>query len=211
MKTRTFYEINKLRKNFLKEHADNYYYRESSSSILISAPHAVSQVRLGKYKVAEIGTLPIALVVADAIGANLMVKTRNDGDDANFDEKCAYREKLNNIIPNKIKYLVDIHGLAKFRPVDINLGINFGQNIEPNILLFETLASKLKTKGFSVEIDMPFCAGPKTISGSMAKIHSIWTIQIEVNCRLTNEPKNIDKLNSLIDTLIEVLGNTKDF
>ena len=172
--------------------------------MLISAPHGVPQTRLGKLKVAEIGTIPVATLFAQNTNSNLLIKTKNSHDDANYDTDCEYRKALENIIKNqKIKYLIDIHGLAKFRPFDINLGSNFEQNTKQNPKLLISLKNALESAGFSVSIDEPFCAGPQTIAGFFAKQYGIWSIQIEINCDITNNPKNIDKCNQLINTLID--------
>ena len=202
----SFKELNDIRKDLLAEHNDDHFYLKTNSSILISAPHGVSQVRLGKLKVAEIGTIPIAVLIAKHTNANLIVKTCNNDDDANFVTTCNYRQTIAKAIENqKIKYLIDFHGLAKRRPCDINLGINFGQNIARNEKLYKSLKNALENSGFNVYIDEPFCAGPQTIAGFFAKNYNIWTIQIEVNCAITNQPNNIEKFNLLINTLIDWL------
>ena len=133
-----------------------------------------------------------------------MIKTKNNDDDANFVEECPYRNTIAKAIKNQhIKYLIDFHGLAKKRECDINLGINFGQNIAKDEKWFSSLKNALDSTGFNVSIDNPFCAGQKTIAGYFAKNFNIWTIQIEINCSITNEPKNIEKYNLLINTLID--------
>ena len=201
----SFKNFGKLRKDLLAQNQDtDHVFFQTNSSVLISAPHGVPQVRLGKLKVAEIGTIPVTMLLAKHTNSNLLIKTQNNNDDANFDDDCEYRKTLSNIIKSQnIKYLIDIHGLAKFRPCDINLGSNFGQNTKLNQKLFNSLKSALETARFTVSIDEPFCAGPRTIAGAFAKSHGIWTIQIEINCNITNNPQNIDKCNKLLNTLID--------
>ncbi len=201
-----FAELTNTRKEILKNNSDDHVYFQTNSSILISAPHGVSQVRLGKLKVAEIGTIPIATAVANQMKTNLIIKTKNNDDDANFVEDCPYRQTIANAIKSQnIKYLIDFHGLAKKRPCDINIGINFGQNTKQNQKMFLSLKNALESQNFIVSIDEPFCAGPRTIAGFFAKEFNIWSVQIEINCAITNEPANIDKCNKLINTLIDWL------
>ena len=198
----TFNEFVKIRKDILAQNTEDYFFKQTNSSILLSAPHCVSQVRLGNFKQAEIGTISLAYEIATLTNANLLIKTKNNDDDANFFEDSSYRQKLNDIVESqKIKYLIDFHGLAKTRPCDINLGINFGQNICLNVQLFDSLVRALQNNGFSVYVDIPFAAGPKTIAGGTAKKFNIWTIQIEVNSNITNNPQNIQKCNLLIETI----------
>ena len=143
------------------------------------------------------------------INQNIDVEKLRDFNNKALDkivEECEYRNRIKTAISTQnIKYLIDFHGLAKRRPCDINLGINFGQNICRNEKLFNSLKNALEHSGFSVSVDEPFCAGPKTIAGSIAKQFNIWSIQIEINCAITNEPKNIDRCNLLINTIINWL------
>ena len=201
----SFKEAQHLRKEFIEENSNvDHVTIQTNNSVLVSAPHAVSQCRLGKPKVAEIGTVSTALLFAKATNSNLIIKTKNNDDDANYDEDCDYRKTIANMIKTQnIKYLIDFHGLAKFRPCDINLGCNFSQNTKPNQKLFLSLKSALETAGFTVFVDEPFCAGPKTISGYFAKNFNIWTVQIEINCDITNNPKNTSKYNLLLNTLTD--------
>ncbi|MDE6583571.1 MAG: N-formylglutamate amidohydrolase, partial [Clostridia bacterium] len=171
-----------------------------------SAPHGVSQVRLGESKFPEPGSLGLALEVQELTGAHLIAKTQNLNDDANFDEICPYKEKLKRYIKeNKIKYLIDFHGLSKKKPIDINLGVNFGVNVKPNEKLFDFLNERLTKKGFVVSIDQPFCGKSGTISGYIAKELEIWTIQVEVNCKYTNEAKYVSYLKDLIDCVVQTI------
>lgn len=201
----SFKTFSKIRKDLLLSYGENdHFFKQTNSSVLISAPHGVPQIRLGKFKVAEIGTIPVASIFAENTNSNLLIKTKNNNDDANYDADCQYRKQIENILKTQnIKYLIDIHGLAKFRPCDINLGSNFEQNIKQNPKLFLSLKNALESAGFSVSIDEPFCAGPQTIAGFFAKNFSIWTVQIEINCDITNNPKNIEKCNHLLNTLID--------
>ena len=208
---KSYKEKIKFRKRFLFEHCEeDFVCFTTNSNILISIPHAVSQIRLGKLKVAEIGTLPFGYLLAQELGANAIIKTKNNNDDANFDEVSSYRDKIEHLVSAKgIKYLVDIHGMKKSRECDVNLGINFGNNIKSNEKLFTALESELKRAGFSVQIDVPFMAGQRTIAGSFAKRFNIFTLQIEINCGITNESSNNKRANLLLQTITNVFKKVK--
>lgn len=196
----------KMRKKFLAEHQEEpFYYELGKSHILLSAPHAVSQVRLGKPKYAEPGTVSAALILAKRLNASYIVRTKNNEDDPNFDQQSPYREKIKYMLSVKgVKYLLDIHGLAKHRECDINLGIHLGENIKSNAPLFNKLEQSLKQAGFVVYVDQPFMAQASTISSYFAKEFGVWTVQLEINSKITNESANIGKLNLLLNTLTEV-------
>ena len=197
-----------LRKNILERNSDiDSVFIEGNNYVLISIPHGVDQIRLGKYKVAEIGTIPLGVLLAKYTQSHILIKTKNSYDDANFDLDCDYRKKLKKLIKQyNIKYLIDIHGLAKWRDCDVNLGINIGQNIKQNEEQFNKLNTMLNSV-FHVEIDNPFMGSGNTISCCINKEFDIWTIQIEINCGITNYSKNIEKFNKLLNILVQWIKN----
>ncbi len=197
-----------LRKKILSENSKHdHIFLCGQNNVLISAPHGVSQTRLGKHKVAEIGTIPLAALVASSTNSHALIKTKNNFDDANFDSDCMYRKSLAKIIKEKnIKYLIDFHGLAAHREMDINLGTNFGNNIKADEPVFKNLLSTLK-KDFKVVVDQPFMASETTISGHFSKEFNIFTIQIEVNCKITNKKENIDSFNKLASLICDWINS----
>lgn len=203
----------KIRQEFLKENYDNdYSVIYGKNRVLLSAPHGVSQIRLGKRKMKEPGSLGIALVLQELTNSNLIAKTQNNNDDANFDECSKYKTKINNMIEaGKVDYVLDLHGLAVFRPYDVNLGINFGKNIENDVPCFDMLYNNLTKNGFVVSIDQPFAGGGNTIAGSTKLKHeNLWTIQIEVNCSLTNNYKNFERVKLLVSILKDWINSLEN-
>ena len=90
MKNLTFNKFINERKKFLEENSKkDHVVLIGKNNILISAPHGVSQVRLGKYKVHEIGSLATALYLQNQTSCFLIAKTRNNNDDSKY--KIYYR------------------------------------------------------------------------------------------------------------------------
>lgn len=204
MKNFSFSKIQKKRKVFMKKNSSHdHVVVKGSGKVMISAPHGVSQVRLGKFKYSEIGSLTTSLYLQSETESALIAKTKNNNDDANFEVNCPYRRTLKDYIStNKIEYLIDIHGLSAERGYDVNFGTHLGQNIESNPELLKTLCDKLKKNGFSISIDQPFMAGAQTISGAMKKeFPNLWTIQIEINYAITNKIENVDRYECLLEIL----------
>ena len=202
--------LHQTRKDFIEQHKNkDHVYISGNNNILISSPHGVSQLRLGKLKQGEIGSLATALFLKNNSKCHLIAKTKNNNDDANFDEESLYKDAIRNIIQkHNIKYIIDIHGLAAFRECDINLGTHLGKNIENNLQVFENLQKLLEENNFITIIDQPFMAGSRTISGSMKnEFENIWTIQIEINCKITNKKENIAKLNTLLSLLLNWINS----
>ncbi len=202
----SFNKLHDKRREFLRSNRPyDHKIIEGTSSTLISVPHGVSQVRLGKLKSNELGSLATALFLKENTDCFLIAKTRNNNDDANFDDISEYKESLKNLIINKnLKYIIDFHSLASKRECDINLGINFGKNIEYNVQLFDLLCSLLKNNNFKISIDDPFMGGPNTISGTMKDVFDdIFTLQIEINGRITNNIENVEKYAKLLYVLLD--------
>lgn len=199
-------KIHANRINFLRNNQENdFYFNAGNNDVFISAPHGVSQIRLGKNKVAEIGSLTAALFLKEKHDTYFIAKTKNNFDDANFDLDCPYKKKVNEVFNDrKVKYLLDFHGLGPHRECDINLGTHLGKNIENNVEIFDNLVNLLTSNGFSVEIDQPFMAGKSTVSGYTKHMHEeAWTIQVEINCKITNEKTNFPKFEKLLNCFSE--------
>ena len=204
MKNLSFKNLHFNRRIFMTQNSDkDHVVINGIRPILLSAPHGVSQVRLGKYKAKEIGSVTTALYLAKLNDTYLIAKTQNNNDDANWDENSKYKNTIIDLINNKkIKYLIDIHGLSSKRKEDINLGIHLGKNIENNVDAFNNLQNLLNNNGFLVSIDQPFMAGRRTISGGMKyDFNKLWTIQIEINCAITNKKENFEKYKKLLMVL----------
>lgn len=97
--------------------------------------------------------------------------------------------------------------MSSKRECDINLGTNFGQNINADEKLFNVFYNELINAGFSVSIDNPFAASFPTISASVAKEFNIWALQVEINCSITDDLNSIVKLNKLINVFVDIVNN----
>lgn len=203
--TISFNKLYNQRKKILKDNRKDHIVIMGTNNILISAPHGVSQIRLGKYKAKELGSLSTALYLKNNTNCYLIAKTRNNNDDANFDDKSLYKDTIKSLIKkHNIKYIIDIHGLGNNRNCDINLGTHLGKNIQNNIAIFDLLNNLLITNGYKVSVDQPFMGGSHTIAGSMKnKYPKLWTLQIEINCAITNHIENFDKYKKLLNLLTQ--------
>lgn len=181
---------------------------EGTNRVLISVPHGVFQVREGKEKPSEMGSVMTALQLQRLTDSHLIAKTKTNLDDANYDIDCPYRDTIARLIESgKVKYIIDIHGLAFKREMDINLGTNDGRNIRMDNEVFNGLVQILQDNGINVSIDQPFKGGDRTIAGAFAsKYDNIWTLQIEVNARLTYDEKNFSQYMKLFEVLSNWIG-----
>lgn len=206
-----FYTLHNNRRSFIRQNIVNdHIVLVGKNKVLLSAPHGVSQVRLGRKKAREIGSITTALYLKESTNCFLIAKTRNNFDDANFDEKSAYKDDLVRVLKeNNVEYLLDIHGLAENRGIDINLGTNFGANIKGKEIAFDNLYNDFKKNGFIVTVDNPFMAGGNTIASfGKKKIDDLFFLQIEINCGITNKIENFDKYKKVLEILKNWIENT---
>lgn len=212
MKKLTFTYFKQLRRRFLNENSKrDHVVIEGNGPVLLSAPHGVPQLRLGKYKVPEIGSLATALYLQQCSGCFLIAKTKCNNDDANFDETSEYKNTARNlVVTHGIKYLIDFHGLGAHRDCDVNLGTHIGKNVKSDEQQFDRLHDALIKGGFKVSIDQPFMGGANTISGSLKnEFNDLWTIQIEINHAITNKIENFEKCLKLLDILNNWIAGLK--
>lgn len=94
-----FDKIQNSRKQFIINNSQkDHVVINSLANVLISAPHGVRQLRLGKIKGREIGSLATALFLKESTPSSFIAKTGNNNDDANFDEISDYKNSIISII-----------------------------------------------------------------------------------------------------------------
>ena len=180
--------IKELRNEFenIKASHKDFVFFQGEKQILISAPHAVYQLRDGNLKFPEPETALIALIL-NQMGYPCIIKTTNENDDANYDETSNYKDKIQNICDcNDIKFILDLHQINKYHIAEFCIGT--GKNVFNNLLNYSYLKSKILDhfyiNGFIAKLDDPFSASSKnTISGYFAR-RRIPSLQLEINTKL---------------------------
>ena len=183
-----------------------------SGNIILSAPHCVLHKRKKSIRPRETKTGVLVKTLAKKCDVYGIYKTKNEYNDANWDRFCEYKKEVTQIIKkDKIKTLIDIHGMAGWREEDICIGTNFGKNIYGNKKTVKEMVAIFNKYGFEkVTVDRPFSAThPYCVSAYIAKKCKIPTFQIEINLRYrTNtyeEFKEYPKLERALEEIIEML------
>ena len=180
-----------------------------NKKILLSAPHSVLHQRENNIRSSETRTGDIVKRVARESKSFGIYKIKPEFNDANWDKHCNYKTKVKEIVnKEKIKALIDFHGMAVHREQDICIGINNGQNIFGyNDIVKEMISIFKKYRFNNVTIDEPFNAKYEyCVSSYIAKECRIPTFQIEINLKYRSSIYNeYEKYNKLISALIEII------
>lgn len=195
-----------------KEKREPFVIKKGKGKVLISAPHSVEQTREGKIKYGEYQTGILANMLHDKLGCPVVYKTFNNGDDANYDSNCSYKEAVADFVfKNDILFLIDLHQLAPRRVENIDIGTGFGENIKqytdfPNIVWQEFAAQSIS----NITIDTPFDASyPYTVSSFISRHCGIPCIQIEINSRLVCDEYDdfcFDRIMAALTSIVNYLN-----
>ena len=148
LKNLTNNDIQQILDYFYKQKHENSFEFTlgNTTDILISAPHAVNQTRNEKEKFAEPYTAVIAKLLNKYYGYSIICKTKNIGDDANYDETSSYKDFLLKYCQKyKPILVIDLHGLAKNRDCTINLCTDFGKTLQDDTEMLGEVIEALKT------------------------------------------------------------------
>lgn len=157
--------------------------------ILLSAPHAVKQIRNNTIKAHEFYTGAIAECLAKQIGCACITKKylieNSTNDDPNTDnDSCAYKTAINQFLQqHEIKLFLDIHGLSSKRDSIVDICIDKGKNINQTEYVVNLQKCIEDTFGKnSYSIDKYFSAFSENIMSKW--IHTnfdISAIELEIN------------------------------
>ena len=171
---------------FNKEHEKPFELLEGTGKVMVSAPHSVPQTRNGRIKCAEPETGVLAYMLHESLDCPVIFKTKNCGDDANYDERSDYKDALvEYIAKHGVEFLIDLHLLSSERKVGVDLGTAENENIDGKEYLKAFLEEFSDSEFDPVLIDYPFAAkNPFTVSSYIRKNCGIQCMQIEINSRL---------------------------
>ena len=192
---------------------ESFLLERGDGTVMISAPHSVEQIRSGSPKYAEPQTGVLAKMLRDALNCPIICKTRNCGDDANYDEHSPYRDTLRDYInENHIKYLLDLHQMAPERKENIDLGTGRGVNISPDPLVADIVKNHFSARHISeISVNALFSASyPYTVSSTIFRECGICCLQIEINSRLLCDQYPDFCFDSVFSALSDTVRELRD-
>ena len=166
---------------------------EGELPVIVSAPHAVSQLREGRVKPSDDFTGAMALVVAELSGASAIVASRYDACDPNWDsfEACAYKQTLAGLVRQcGAVAVLDLHGVpaAASDAIEIGSADGFAVRAMPGVdefacrFLREQLHEHLERHGKTVSLNARHAArGPNTVTHAIARQCGVAALQFEIS------------------------------
>lgn len=206
--------IRELETFFSSEHEQSHEILDGRLNVMVSAPHSVSQLRNGKEKVAEIYTGVLAKMLHEELDCPVIYKTRNEGDDANYDRVCSYKEDLQKyIVHHRIGFLLDLHELSPSRKIMVDIGTGNFKNVKERdrAIVNQILYSFSKRRMGIIQFDTPFAgAYHHTVSSTIHRKCGIPCIQLELNSRLLYDNDKEYKINGVYQALKEAISGISE-
>lgn len=189
---------------------DDLFYLPGQLPAIVTAPHAVRQLRDGKPKFAEPATADLVRALHEKMGCYGLIKSKSMGDDANFDPYSGFRDFLVEAVTEEgILFGFDLHQMSSERPWDLILGTGYGKNVGGDTELVDVLVAEIEASepalDFAVDELFP-ASNENTVSASVARRAQIPYIQVELNSRLfhseTGGASDFERIQELLERML---------
>lgn len=188
----------------------NYQVFIGEVPILVSAPHAVCQLREGAVKDRDGMTGGIVEYLCEELGVFGIVRCWEAGDDPNYAEdewSAAYREEIVRLVREYgIKWVFDIHGCLDKHGFDMDIGVNGGKNVGCDMAMVESLAENWRQQDLDVRIDGKFVAKwPQAVSNYVHRETGVNCLQLELSGSTRTKEEQFEKFfRGFVRTIEEV-------
>lgn len=181
------YEANDF--NGIKYSERNYKVVVGQIPILVSAPHAVRQLRDGEMKERDGMTGGLAEYLCGKFGVWGVVRTWNADDDPNYgeDEQSEmYRKAMANLVREQgIGWVIDLHGCLNKYGFDMDIGVNGGENLACGLDEMDRIVQCWRELGLDVHVDRRFRAHRmQAVSNYVHCATGVNCLQMELSSRL---------------------------
>jgi hypothetical protein len=203
----------KTDKSINPEQEEPFWFSYGELPILVSAPHAVRHYRQKKIKMSDQFTGSTVYLLNKLTGCHAIATTKLYGGDPNFDSSCQYKEKVTEICGSKkVKFVLDIHGVARERDFDVDFGINDGKNLLGKTKMLEILERNFLNIGISrISRDHFAATGPNTIANYVARELKIPAVQVEINKQYRVPAQNPQGYHCMLGALVESIKELSCF
>jgi len=192
----------------------NYLLKRGEIPILISAPHAVRQVREEKIKASDYLTGPLAMTIANKCHCSYLVRCYNELDDPNYPSgktlpsiHSSYLRALIDFIHKNPQYLIiDLHGCRNSRKYDCSIWSDDTKLCDNQILtIFE---NHLEKNSFSVDRGREFLGGQVTRQCGL--LTNAFQLEVKRRIRSLNE-EDIPLLEAFLHSMEQAIMETNHY
>lgn len=206
--------------------------KEGGIPVMISAPHSVNQSREGQLKGADINTGGIALLLHEITGCHVIVSSKSNGKDPNYDPnpngENLYQTELKNYLDgHNVCVLIDLHGASAKRDYSLEIGTAPVRNSSGEIVgdpdpslngrsflcdlirytfefVFRDVNQPIEKKRICK--NQLFDAGRQnTVTKYISGITQVSCAQLEIN-RIYRDPENAREFSKLVEGLIYLIN-----
>lgn len=177
------------------------------ADLVLTAPHAVAQIRAGRTKLAERGTGGLAMALAAVSDVRAVCAVGRQSGDPAWDARNGFKNALADLAPMP-RYLVDLHGMRDSHGLDIDLGLGAAPDSRMTSLC-EGLSEAFRAQGLRAGVNNVFKGDRGETLTSWAQRRSISAVQIEIAARLRPPTGEPEPSMQVFRTLREFLATEK--
>lgn len=180
------------------------YAERGSSTLLLTAPHAVRHYRNEdlKDKKADVWTGSLCEILGEKLNVPTLTAAGFKQEWHTWDERNDDFKSIVAAAADRQAFVVDLHGMQDHHNVDICIGL--GPNPSEKVMIF---ADKLRTAlaPLNVAINKPFDATPSFTVTSFVQLRGGDGLQIEIASRLRRPKSNPDGSAYFVQVLASAL------
>ena len=162
---------------------------DGSTSVVVTAPHAVEHRRGGELRPSEPFTGAIACFLSDGLGCPAFVQVEPPAYDPNDDESSPFREAVISFAGESgASFLLDVHQMHPSREHDLMIGTGEGRNVQGRMDIAQVVADSFRECGIAnVGIDEYLRAlGENRVASHVSRCCGIPCLQLELNSALVH-------------------------
>jgi len=182
----------KTKRGVSPKKVDPFLVMDGTAPLLVSAPHAVRTLREGTIKASDEFTGSYAFLLHREAGCHVIATKKLYGGDPNWDAPCIYKDRVREIVErHSIRLVLDLHGAARERPFDVDLGTMHGESLLGNQLVRDLIVDVFHAEGIDGVTENRFAAAKQqTVTRFCAEELHIPAVQFEINHRFRAPNRN---------------------
>ncbi|UTR09934.1 hypothetical protein MM300_18925 [Evansella sp. LMS18] len=188
---------------------EEYKEGDGKVNVLVSASHSTAYVREGEVLPADVYTGAIAHLLHEYANVHIIFSAKQ-GEDGNYVYGGSYKETIGKIIgKHEIDLVIDLHGAARDRYFDVDIGTNNGITVRDEWLAL--LKAALADNGInSVYENHTFAATHEgTVANYTYEHLNSEAIQLEINREFRDPTEDMDAFYQLVKSLLLFVENVE--